>query len=345
MPARSAGAQPRAWSRSASRSSAVSMPTESRTRSGRDLERGAGHRGVRHPARVLDQRLDAAQRLPQREHLGAVAHRQRLLLAAGHPERHHAAEPPHLPCRDLVARGARPGPGSRPRRRPGARSGTRRPARRCRSAAPSAAPGSSARAGPARRRTARRPRPSRSGGSASRSARSRSRTTSAPPTTSEWPPQYLVVECTTTSAPRVSGCWRYGEAKVLSTTSSAPASWAIAGQRLDVGDVEQRVGRRLDPDHLGLPGRIAARTASRSATGGRRVLEAPRSGDLVEQPERAAVRVVGDDHVVAGPADARSSVSSAASPLANAKPRSPSSSARGCPRARCGSGCRSGEYS
>ena len=32
--------------------------------------------------------------------------------------------------------------------------------------------------------------------------------TSAPPTTSEWPPRYLVVECSTTSAPRVMGRWR-----------------------------------------------------------------------------------------------------------------------------------------
>jgi CBS domain-containing protein len=37
---------------------------------------------VRHPARVLDQRLDAAQRLAQREQLRAVAHLDRRLLAA-----------------------------------------------------------------------------------------------------------------------------------------------------------------------------------------------------------------------------------------------------------------------
>ena len=59
------------------------------------------------------------------------------------------------------------------------------------------------------------------------SASSASLTITAPPTTSECPPMYLVVECTTTSAPRASGCCRYGEAKVLSTTSRAPASWVI----------------------------------------------------------------------------------------------------------------------
>ncbi len=32
-------------------------------------------------------------------------------------------------------------------------------------------------------------------------------TTSAPPTTSEWPPMYLVVECITASKPNSSGRW------------------------------------------------------------------------------------------------------------------------------------------
>ena len=58
------------------------------------------------------------------------------------------------------------------------------------------------------------------------SASSASLTMMAPPTTSECPPMYLVVECTTTSAPRASGFCRYGEAKVLSTTRRAPASCA-----------------------------------------------------------------------------------------------------------------------
>jgi hypothetical protein len=52
----------------------------------------------------------------------------------------------------------------------------------------------------------------------------------APPTTSEWPPRYLVVEWTTTSAPSSSGRCRYGEAKVLSTTRSAPWSCASSAR-------------------------------------------------------------------------------------------------------------------
>ena len=50
----------------------------------------------------------------------------------------------------------------------------------------------------------------------------------APPTTSLWPPRYLVAECTTASAPRLIGCCRYGVAKVLSTTTRPPSSWTTA---------------------------------------------------------------------------------------------------------------------
>ena len=98
------------------------------------------------------------------------------------------------------------------------------------------------------------------------SARSRSRTTSAPPTTSEWPPQYFVVECTTTSAPRVSGCWRYGEAKVLSTTSSAPASWATAASASMSPMLSSGLVGVSTHTSFVCPGRIAARTASTSET-------------------------------------------------------------------------------
>ncbi len=49
-----------------------------------------------------------------------------------------------------------------------------------------------------------------------------------PPTTSEWPPRYLVAECTTTSAPCSKGRWSAGVAKVLSTTRIAPWAWATS---------------------------------------------------------------------------------------------------------------------
>ena len=57
------------------------------------------------------------------------------------------------------------------------------------------------------------------------------------------------------------------------------------------------------------------------------MLDPPALLDLVEETERAAVRVVRQHHVVAGASSPRTIVSSAASPEANANPRSPSSSA------------------
>ena len=55
--------QPSACSRSASRSSTVSMPTDSRTRSAGTSSGEPAATSVCHPARVLDQRLDPAERL------------------------------------------------------------------------------------------------------------------------------------------------------------------------------------------------------------------------------------------------------------------------------------------
>ena len=50
--------------------------------------------------------------------------------------------------------------------------------------------------------------------------------TMAPPMMSEWPPMYLVVECTTRSAPSASGLARAGDANVLSTTTVRPRACA-----------------------------------------------------------------------------------------------------------------------
>ena len=146
-------------------------------------------------------------------------------------------------------------------------------------------------------------------------------TTSAPPTTSEWPPQYFVVECTTTSAPRVSGCWRYGEAKVLSTTSSAPASWATAASASMSPMLSSGLVGVSTQTSLVSPGRIAARTASTSDTGAGGVREAPR----LARPWRTAgrcrrTRRRGSPRGRRARTAPRSRVCSAARPLANAKP-------------------------
>ena len=78
----------------------------------------------------------------------------------------------------------------------------------------------------------------------------RSLTTTMPPTMSECPLMYLVTECTTRSMPRSSGRCTNGEAKVLSTTVRTLALLADLRDLRQVGDLEQRVGRRFDPDHF-----------------------------------------------------------------------------------------------
>src|SRR5919107_1366727 len=57
---------------------------------GGNLERSAGDGGVGHPAGVLDERLDPAQRLRQRPEPGRAAHLDSRLLTAGQPERDDA---------------------------------------------------------------------------------------------------------------------------------------------------------------------------------------------------------------------------------------------------------------
>ena len=94
---------------------------------------------------------------------------------------------------------------------------------RSRSAAPCAPRASSRRAARGSSRTATAPRPSRSAGTAPRRRARRRSTATNPPTTSECPPRYFVLECTDESAPSASGCCRYGVANVLSTTTRALA--------------------------------------------------------------------------------------------------------------------------
>src|SRR5262249_53487086 len=67
-----------------------------------DLELRAGDAHVGHPARVLDQALHPAERLPEREHLRACAGVDRRVSPVGVPEAHHAPESLHLPRGDLV---------------------------------------------------------------------------------------------------------------------------------------------------------------------------------------------------------------------------------------------------
>ncbi len=81
-------------------------------------------------------------------------------------------------------------------------------------------------------------------------------------------------------------------ANVLSTTQRAPAEWAASAAARDVDDVEQRVRRRLDPDHP----RARVEQLREALVEGvhRRELEvvALRLVDLREDPVGAAVDVV-----------------------------------------------------
>ena len=116
------------------RSSAASIPTESRTSASSTSSLRAGDGQVGHHGRQLDQRLDAAERLGQREEPRRLADRDRALArrpaAAGRrDERDHAAAGTHLAGRDGGVRGGRAarrrGPGTGPRRRRRDRRGTR----------------------------------------------------------------------------------------------------------------------------------------------------------------------------------------------------------------------------
>ena len=114
---------------------------------------------------------------------------------------------------------------------------------------------------------------------------------------------------------------------MLSTTSSAPASCAtLASASMSAMPAAGWWVSRPRPASSARPDRGGDRVDVGQRC--RAVLDAPALLDLVEEPERAAVRVVGHHHVVAGVEQAaRTIVSSAASPEANANPRSPSSSA------------------
>ena len=167
---------------------------------------------------------------------------------------------------------------------------------RSRSGAASAGRASSARAGRASESKGPGTAPSEFCRKARRSAIVGSFVAAKPPTTSEWPPRYFVVEWTTMSAPSSSGRWRYGVAKVLSTTTTAPAACAASATARDVDDAQQRVRRRLEPDE---PRALVDRLGDRRPSVDELEVVALRRVDLVEEAVGAAVDVVHRDNVVA----------------------------------------------
>src|SRR5664279_4302357 len=68
-----------------------------------NLQLGPGDAGMRHQARVFDQRFHPTQGLTEGEQPGPLADLDRLFAAPGHGERDHPAEAEHLAGRDPMA--------------------------------------------------------------------------------------------------------------------------------------------------------------------------------------------------------------------------------------------------
>ena len=162
----------------------------------------------------------------------------------------------------------------------------------------------------------------------SRSSQPSSRVTTTPPTVSEWPPRYFVVECTAKSAPSASGCWLAGVAKVLSTATSGCAGAARATATTPSTSMTSSVGFvGVSTQTRRVSGRIAPGDARRGRSGRRGRRPAPsasgpcrRAGTCRRRGRRAARRARRPRPTTV------SSPCSAAMPLANVTARPPSSS-------------------
>src|SRR4051794_14251380 len=270
----------------------------------RHLELGARHAGVGHPPGVLDQRLDAAERLGQREHAGAVAHLERALLAALRAERHHAAEAVHLAVGHLVAGVVRQ-PGVVDLLHPlvgseelddafGVVAVALHPDRQRLEAAQG------------------QPGIERAGHRAHGVLVVADLLGEVQVPHDDRSPDHVAVS-TGVLGRRVDDDVRAQGQRTLEVRrregvvdhEQGAGLVGDVGQGGDVGDPEQRVGRRLDPDHLRPVGDGSAYRVE-VVEPDRRVDQAPALEHLVEEPVRAAVRVVGQHHVVTGveqPAD------------------------------------------
>ena len=116
------------------------------------------------------------------------------------------------------------------------------------------------------------------------------RVTTAPRMTSECPARYFVTECSDDVGPGLEGALDAGEwRRCCRTTVSTPRSRAAAQQRRQVGDLEHRVGGRLDPQQRGAVEDVAHRplVVGIQATHAHRA----RLLELVEQRGRAVVGV------------------------------------------------------
>ena len=126
---------------------------------------------------------------------------------------------------------------------------------------------------------------------------------------------------------------------IVHRQQGAPAVGQL-GDGGDVEDLQQRVGRRLDPDQLG------GRAEDRGETLGAGVFgvagdESPGLEDALQQAEGAAVEIGGGGHLVAGPQASRARPWSRPGPRRRPAPARPLRAPPGRSPARSGSGCRS----
>ena len=97
------------------------------------------------------------------------------------------------------------------------------------------------------------------------------------------------------SKPNSSGRCTAGEAKVLSATVSKPRARPIVGDSGEVGDAQQRIAGRLDPDH---PGRRRDRRLDRRSVAGVDMRDREPGGAFahaMKEPPASAIEVVGGD--------------------------------------------------
>ena len=306
----------------------------------RDGELGAAHRRVGHLVGVVDERLHSAERLGELEQAGRLREPPRR-RAVAECDRDDPAEGRHLASPRARDRDATRVPGST-RERPGRgpRGSRRRPWRsRCASACGSPSVlmprvVSQASSGPETAPTANwRKRAS--------SASASSSITSAPPTTSEWPPRYFVAECTTTSAPSAQGLLERGGGEGVVDDDERSRVVAEAGETGDVGDPQQRVARRLDPQDPRGSLLQRRRDGVEVAHVDDPQPDAPGPEDPRDEPVRPAVDVVAEQHLVAGLQDrAQQRVFGGEARTRTRDRGGRPRSRRAASRARCAWGCR-----
>ena len=170
-----------------------------------------------------------------------------------------------------------------------------------------------------------------------------SATTTAPPTTSEWPPRYLVVEWTTDVGAERQRVLQVGRGERVVHHQQRPGVPAQPA-RAPRCPRPTAAGWSASPPRPAAPGARPgpAGRPRGSVSGHRAVAQLPAGEDLVEQPVGAAVGVVRDEHVVTGLADgAQQAVLGGHAGGEGERPARRPPARRGTPPARPGSGSRS----